>query len=70
MVEWIEANLQAINTFEIRSEFLEEGGEPQTLAKGSQIIEIEDEALEAEVDVQEVALHAIVPIVPPALPPV
>lgn len=68
-VEWIEANLQAVNAFELRSKFLEEGGKPQTPAKGSQVIEIKDKANEEEADVQEVAPNAIIPIVPPPLPP-
>lgn len=58
-MEWIKANLQAVNTSELRSEFLEEGGEPQTLAKGSQVIEIENEANEEGADVQEVDPNAI-----------
>lgn len=64
-MEWIEANLQAINTSELRTEFLEEGSEPQTPAEESQVIEIEDEAYEQEADVQEVAPNAIVPFMPP-----
>lgn len=64
-MEWIEANLQAINASELRTEFLEEGSEPQTPAEESQVIEIEDEAYEQEADVQEVAPNAIVPFMPP-----
>lgn len=68
VVEWIEANLQVVNTSKLSTEFLEEGGEPQTPVKGSQAIEIEDEANEQEANVQEVAFNAIVPFVPPHPP--
>lgn len=70
MAEWIEANLQVVNTSKLRAEFLEKEGVPQTSTEGSHIIEIEDEATKAEADVHEVASQAIDPFIPLPPPPI
>lgn len=69
VVEWIEANLQIVNTSRLRAEFLKEGVEAQTLTEGSQVIGIEDKA-KVEADVGKVAPNAIVLFVPPPSLPV
>lgn len=68
MVEWIEANFQTFNISNLRSEFLEEGEEPQTSIEESHVIEIEDEAQEEEAKVQEVVPSAVIHFVPPPPP--
>lgn len=71
VVEWSKTNFKTFNTSQLRSEFLEKGKKLQTLAEGSQVIEIEDKAREDEAEVDEVVassaiIHFILSLSPPA----
>lgn len=68
MTEWLEVNIQGIDTSKLRAEFLEEKPEPKTPAEGSQVIELEDDV--AEQATEEVAPKVIVYVVAPPSPPV
>lgn len=57
---------QTFNISKLRFEFLGKGDdEPQTLAEGNHMIEIEDDVVEDEEASKAMAFNAIVPFIPP-----